>query len=99
MLYLVAISVALTTGLMVILLGGALPSRSRAVKARMAELGLDGTATLSGSRNRARNRTRLHDLLRVMGTRVTTSRESRNALRARLSHAGYPDAGTESGSG
>ena len=92
MLYLVALSVALTTGLVVVLLGGALPSRSRAVKARMAELGLDGTAALGGSRRRARNRTRLHDLLHVMGTRFTPSKESRNVLRARLSHAGYRDA-------
>lgn len=91
MLYLVAVSVALTTGLVVILLAGALPSRSRAVRTRMTELGLDGTATIGGAQRRSRNSMRLMDTLELLGNRFTPSESSKNMLRARLSHAGYRD--------
>ena len=91
MLFLVTISVALTTGLVVLLLAVGLPSRSRAVRNRMAELGLDGTIAIGGSERRARNRIRLQDTLELLGNRFAPSENSKNALRTRLSHAGYRD--------
>jgi tight adherence protein C len=92
MLYLVAISVALTTGLAVFLIGAVVPGRSRAVRARMAELGLDSTLALDGGvSRRTKNRTQLQGIIEALGTRITPSGERHGALRARLVHAGLRD--------
>jgi tight adherence protein C len=92
MLYLVAISVALTTGLVVILLATVLPGRSRAVRTRMAELGLDGSMVIDGGAGRrARNRAQVEGIIQAIGQRITPSGERHGALRARLIHAGLRD--------
>lgn len=92
LLYLIAVSVALTTGLVVLVAVLALPNRTRAVRLRMTELGLDGTGDeLAERRRREQNRGRLREVLELVGERITPDSWTSDTLRARLAHAGYRD--------
>jgi tight adherence protein C len=89
LLYLIAVSVALTTGLMVVVGTLALPSRSRAVRMRMAELGLNEFDNLDERRRREQNRGRLREILETVGERIAPDSWASGSLRAKLAHAGY----------
>lgn len=88
---LVAISSALTIALLVMLIAEAVPVRSRGVKARMAELELDGLFAADAVARRARQRSRLKDLLAYLGERMQDRSKDWGRTRRRLIHAGYRD--------
>jgi len=89
LLYLIAVSVALTTGLMIVAGTLVLPSRSRAVRMRMAELGLNEFDSLDERRRREQNRGRLREVLETVGERIAPDSWASGSLRAKLAHAGY----------
>ncbi len=86
---LVALSSALTIALVVVLIAQAIPARSRGVKARMAELELDGLFTADAAARRGRRRSHLQDLLRYFGEQMQERRKDWGLIRRRLIHAGY----------
>jgi len=90
---LIAASVALAAGLIVYLILGTLPARSRAVQERMIEMGLDSMLGEDAARRRARQSTRLQELLNYVGERVTARQRDWNRITARLIHAGYRNPG------
>lgn len=89
MIFLVAASSALTIALMVAALANAVPVRSRGIKARMAELELDGFFTADAMAQRARRGSRLRDLLQHLGEQMEERRADWGRTRERLIHAGY----------
>ena len=93
MLFLVAGGIALCAGLLVYLVGAALPARSRAVQERIAEMGLDSLLTADATRRRARESSKLQDLLRYLGERIDTPTRDWNRAQRRLIQAGYRNPG------
>jgi tight adherence protein C len=91
LIYLIAVSAALSVGALVTLLVGAMPARSGVVKARIAEMGLEGVLAADGAR-RARHNNKLRDLLYYLGDRMEQRRADWGKTRERLIHAGYRDA-------
>ena len=89
MLVLVIVSAALTVGLMVFGLANLTPARSRAVKSRMAEMGLDGLLTQDEVARRRREGSRLQDILQYIGERMERRGNDWGRLRRRLIHAGF----------
>lgn len=89
MLYLIVLTVALATGLLVFGFLAVLPAHSRATRARMVELGLHGRD--DGQAARRRRESRLQDLLQLLGEKVQPLSTDWSPLRARLIHAGYRD--------
>ncbi|MDT8341957.1 MAG: type II secretion system F family protein [Longimicrobiales bacterium] len=89
MIILIAVSTALSIGLVVMLLLSAVPARSSSVKARLAELELDGMFGADAAARRARQRSRLRDLLEYLGVRIEGRGRDWGPLRRRLIHAGY----------
>ncbi|MEJ2540969.1 MAG: type II secretion system F family protein [Gemmatimonadota bacterium] len=92
MLLLAVASIALTVGLVVLLVSNAAPARSKAVKSRMVEMGLDGMFTQDAVRRRERERGRLQDLLEYLGERMEQRGHDWGRTRRRLVHAGYREA-------
>ena len=76
---LVVISSALTVALIVMLVANAIPARSPGVKARMAELELDGMFAADAAAKRARRRS--HPCCRRSGRRSCWSRSRRSHSR------------------
>lgn len=93
MLLLIAISVAVTAGLTIYLVTAAFPARSRAVQARMSDMGLDAHLTSEAARERRRKRSKLQDLLLYLGEQLETSERDWGKERRRLIHAGYTGTG------
>lgn len=91
MLFLIAATSALTVGLLVTLLAGGAAVPSRAVKNRMAELELDGMFSADEAARRARQRSRLRDLLEFLGGQVESRGNEWKGLRRRMIWAGYRD--------
>ncbi len=89
MIFIVAISSALTIALIVALAAQALPARSRGFKARLAELELDGLFDADVVAQRARRRSRMRDLLQYLGEQMGARRAEWGKTRERLVHAGY----------
>lgn len=89
MIYLIAVSAALSVGALVTLLVGALPARSGAVKARMIEMGLDSVLAADDAARRARRHGKLKDLLYYLGDRMERRRADWGKTRQRLIHAGF----------
>jgi tight adherence protein C len=89
MIWLITLSVALTTGLLIFGFLAVLPAHNRAVKTRMTELGLYGRASENAGRRRRQGR--LEDVLRLLGERIATPTRDFGPLRAKLVHAGYRD--------
>lgn len=89
MIWLIALSVALTTGLLIFSFLAVLPAHNRAVRSRMIELGLHGTSDDEAARRRRQGR--MEDLLRALGERFTPPERDWSPLRNRLVHAGYRD--------
>ena len=93
MLFVIAGSIALSAGLLVYLLLGAMPARSRAVRERMSEMGLDSMAGVDQARRRSRESSRLQELLNYVGGQVSSPDREWNSMRKRLIMAGYRDPG------
>ncbi len=88
MLYLVAISVAMTVGLLVYLVAITTASPARPVKQRLVELGLDGTEGLARRRRQAR-RDNIQVLIEQIGSQVTEKYVDLTATKRFLIQAGY----------
>lgn len=91
MIYLIAFLVALTVMLMVAALAELIPSRSRVIDQRLAELRISGQGTvqLLERRRRQERRERLEGLLRQLGTGLEERRKDAAAVRQFLVQAGY----------
>ena len=89
---LVAISSALTVALIVMLVANAMPARSPGLKARIAELELDGMFAADAAAKRARRRSHLKDLLEYLGQQLEERVSDWGRTRRRLVHAGYREA-------
>jgi tight adherence protein C len=88
-LLLFTLSLAITVGLVVLLVADTLPARSRAVQSRMSEMGLDGLLSTDAVARRARQQSRLRDLIEYLGGRVESRRGDWGPTRLRLIQAGY----------
>jgi tight adherence protein C len=87
--YLVALSSALTIGLVVMLVFSAVPVRARGLKARIQELELDGLFSADEVAKRSRQRSHLRDLLQYLGEQMEARRADWGRTRQRLIHAGF----------
>lgn len=93
MLLLFGLSLALTVGLVVVLVANVVPARSRAVRDRMSDMGLDGLLSTDAAAARARQGSRLRDLVEYFGGRVSERGSDWGPTRLRLIHAGYREPG------
>ena len=89
MIVLFAVSTAITIGLIVVMIASRVRVSNRTVKSRIAELELDGVFSADAAAQRARQRSRLQDLLEFLGGRVEGRGSDWSNLRRRLIHAGY----------
>lgn len=89
MLLLFAVSLALTVGLVVAVVANAIPARSRSVQSRMSEMGLDGLLSADAVAQRARQQSRLRDLVEYFGGRMVERGSNWGPTRLRLIQAGY----------
>ena len=89
MLYLIAIGVALSVGLMVAAVASLLPAQSRPSRSRLMDLGLDDVFTRDAALRRSRSRGRVKDLLVYLGERVEGPKRDWSPARTRLIHAGF----------
>jgi tight adherence protein C len=89
MIFIIAATCALAVGLVAAVAANALPVWNRDVKARMAELELDGLFTDAAVADRTRRSTRLQDLLEYLGEQVEDRGKDWGRTRTRLIHAGY----------
>ena len=94
MILLIAASSALSIGLVVALLANRITVPTRAVKARMAELEMDGLFSADAKARRTRDRSRLQDLLQYLGEGLERRGGEWTGLRRRLIWAGYREART-----
>lgn len=84
--YVIALTAALSAGLLVFVLFAAIPVQSRATRTRLVELGLFGRDDASAGQYRL---SRFHELVRDAGERMLKRRTDWSVLRRRLIHAGY----------
>ncbi|HSG47928.1 MAG TPA: type II secretion system F family protein [Longimicrobiales bacterium] len=89
MIFLIAASSALSIGLVVALLANRMTVPNRAVKARMAELEMDGLFSADAAARRARERSRFQDLLQYLGEGLERRGGEWSRLRRKLIWAGY----------
>ena len=89
MLYLIAVGVALSVGLMVVALASLLPAQARPSRTRLVELGLDEAFSRDAAARRSRTRNRTKELLAYLGQRLETPKRQWGPVRTRLVHAGY----------
>ena len=89
MIYVVLASVALTTGLLVLLFFNMLPARSQAVRTRMSEMGLDALLTGDAAARRARRQTWSRDILKYLGEWMRPQGPRWGHLRRRMIYGGY----------
>jgi tight adherence protein C len=87
--YVVVGSVALTAGLLVLLIFNMLPARSQAVRSRMSDLGLDALLTGDAAARRARRQTWSRDILKYLGEWMRPQGQRWSHLQTRMIHAGY----------
>ncbi len=87
MLYLVVVSVALTVGLVVVLIAQAAPAQPRVVRARLSELGLDQRAYRALQRKERRDQ--VDQMLQVIGEHLKARRKDDSRTSQMLLHAGY----------
>jgi tight adherence protein C len=90
-LYVVAGSIALTAGLVVLLVFGLMPARSQAIKTRMSEMGLDALLSGEDAARRKRQQTWTRDVLKYLGEWMTPQGQRWSHQRRRLIWAGYRD--------
>ena len=89
MVFLIALSSALTIGLVVMLVAQAVPARPAGLKARIAELELDGLFTADAVSARMRRRNKMKDLLEYLGEQMQERHNDWGTTRRRLIMAGY----------
>jgi tight adherence protein C len=87
--YLFAASVALTVALVIALVANVRSAQVRPSRARLAELGLDSAFSKDAAAQRSRARSRLNELLALVGERLDTPRRDWGPIRERLIHGGY----------
>jgi tight adherence protein C len=87
--FLIALSSAVTIGLVVMLIAQTVPARPVGLKARIAELELDGLFTADAKQARARHRNKMKDLLEYLGEQMQERHNDWGQTRRRLIHAGY----------
>lgn len=91
--YLIAISVALFVGLMVVAAAQLLASQGRPSKARLAQLGLLDSFARDSAARKARARSKAKDLLAYLGEKVEGPRQNTwSNARTRLVHGGFREA-------
>ena len=90
---LIAVSTAITIGLLVYLVFEAVPARSATVKTRMVEMGLDGMIARDRERQRALRHNSLRALLQQVGDELENRGEDWSAVRRTLVQAGYRQSG------
>lgn len=91
--YLIAASVALFVGLLVVAASDHLATQGRPSKARLAQLGLLDAFARDSVARKARTRRRVQDVLAFLGERVEGPRRTLwSASRTRLIHGGFRDA-------
>jgi tight adherence protein C len=88
MLYIVALSAAVSVALLIFGVFAALPARNRVMRARLVELGLYGRDPAWDGGYRL---SRFQQLVQAAGQRFTRRGQDWSALRRRLIHAGYRD--------
>ncbi len=93
MLLLFALSLALTVGLVIVLVANTVPARSRTVRGRMSEMGLDGLLSTDAAAERARKQSRLREVIEYFGGRISERKNDWGATRLRLINAGYREPG------
>lgn len=90
MVALIAVSAAVATALLVVLLGQLLPARSAGVARRVSEVAaMHSPEGVLDRRRRHRQREQLEDLLERLGGQLRGHGESEAITRALLTHAGY----------
>jgi tight adherence protein C len=92
MLLLIALSSALTMGLVVVLVTSMIPARPRGLKGRLAELELDGLFSQDAVQKRSRARSQIRQLIEYLGEQMQVRRSDWTIVRQRLVYAGYRDA-------
>ena len=90
LLYIVVFSVAVAAGLAVLIFGLSLAGEGRAVRRRLAEIGI-GVDEIGGRRSRVVERQKLNALVTALGKRVVDRAQDTSAIRRRLLEAGYRD--------
>ncbi|HSR42089.1 MAG TPA: hypothetical protein VLL48_07960, partial [Longimicrobiales bacterium] len=93
MLFLIAGAAALSAGLVVYLVVGALPTRSRVSEDMMSDVGLDAMLGADAARERSRRSSKLQDLLRYLGEQIESPERNWSETQRRLIHAGYRSEG------
>jgi len=86
---LIAVCTAVSAGLLVVLVLEMIPARSRAVKVKMTEMGLHDLFEADEVARRARQRSKLKDLLHHIGEQVEGRRADWGKTRLQLIRAGY----------
>jgi tight adherence protein C len=90
MVAIIAVSAAIATALVVILLGQLLPARSAAVARRVSEVAtMHSPEGLANRRRRQAQRDQLQELLERVGSQLRGRGESEAVTRSLLTHAGY----------
>ena len=87
--YLIAASIAVSVGLMVVAVASLLPAQARPSRSRMAELGLDESPSRGTAARRSRAGRQVRDLLVYLGQRVERPGRNWSPTRTRLIHAGF----------
>lgn len=87
--FLIAVTSGLTIGLIVMVIAENVRVRPAGMKARMAELELDGLFTRDAAARRARQRGKMKDLLEYLGEQMQERHNDWGRTRQRLIHAGY----------
>ena len=86
---LIAVCTAVSAGLLVSLVFDLIPARSKAVKVKMTEMGLHGLFEADEVARRARQRSKLKDLLHYLGEQMEGRRAEWGDTRLQLIRAGY----------
>ena len=89
MLLLIALSSALSMGLVVVFVTSMIPARPRGLKGRLAELELDGLFADDAVRKRSRARSQIRQLIEYLGEQLETRGSDWKSTRQRLVYAGY----------
>jgi len=87
--FLIALSSAVTIALVVMLIAQTVRIRPAGLRARIAELELDGLFTADAAQMRARQRSRMRDLIEYLGEQMQERHNDWGITRRRLIHAGY----------
>ena len=88
MTFLIAVGIALSVGLMVVVVASRLTAQTRPSRSRFGELGLDGLMSRDAAARRSRVGGQVKDLLAYLGQRIESPKRTWSPARTRLIHAG-----------